>query len=100
MIVRLEQACRWVEPDRLQANVLEVGAPPGRDQQCLTRYLSPAIEVDRDRVSARLDRLCPALEPQLDALALQYFPEHGAGLGFLHGEHPVQIGRASCRERV
>src|SRR5438067_2703517 len=89
MIVRLEEACRWVEADRLQADVFEVGAPPRRDQQCLTRYLSPAVEVDRDGVTARLDRLCPALQPELAALALQHLSQQGAGLRFLHREDPV-----------
>src|SRR2546428_8863265 len=89
MIVRLEQARRRVEADRLQADVLEVGPPSRRDQQCPTRYLPPAVQVDSDPVTARLDRQCPALQPELDALALQYVAQHGARLGLLHGEHPV-----------
>ena len=89
MIVRLEQGRRGVEADRLQADIPQVGTPSSRDQQRLAGYLAPAVEVDSDRLTAGLDRLCPALEQERDALALQHLAKDGTCLGLFHSEHAV-----------
>ena len=52
VVVRLEKTRRGIEAHCLEADVLQVGAASGRDQQLVTGNLAAVIEVDGHRFAA------------------------------------------------